>query len=62
MTFKVRVSNDAYVELHGRIFDLDDPDQVEEYQDYVFDCICFETIINLEPGEQFAITCIERDD
>lgn len=62
MTFKVRVSNDAYVELHGRIFDLDDPDQVEEYQDYVFDCICFETIINLEQGEQFTITCIERDD
>ena len=62
MTYKVCVSHDAYLELHGRVFDLDDPDQVEEYQDYVFDCICFETIINLEQGEQFTITCIERDD
>lgn len=62
MTYKVCVSNDASLELHGRTFDLDDPDQVKEYQNYVFDCICFETIINLEQGEQFTITCIERDD
>lgn len=62
MTYRVRVSNTAYIEAHDRIFDLDDPEQVKEYQNYVFDCICFETIINLEQGEQFTITCIERDD
>lgn len=62
MTYKVCVSHGAYLEHHGRVFDLDDPDQIGEYQNYVFDCICFETVINLEQGEQFTITCIERDD
>lgn len=62
MTYRVRVSNAASLNVHGRIFDLDDPDQVKEYQNYVFDCICFDTVINLEQGEQFTITCIERDD
>lgn len=62
MTYRVRVSNPASINDQGRIFDLDDPDQIEEYQNYVFDCICFDTVIYLEQGEQFTITCIERDD
>ena len=62
MTFRVCVSNDAFLEIRGRIFDLDDPEQVEEYQDYIMECSCFETICHLEQGEQLTITCIERDD
>lgn len=62
MTYRVCVCNDAYCDPCGRIFDLDDPEQVEEYHDYVLDCACFETIIHLEEGEQLTITCIERDD
>lgn len=61
MTYRVRVFNPASNNDQGRIFDLDDLDQVKEYMNYTFDCICFDTIICLEPGEQFTITCIERD-
>lgn len=62
MTFGVCVSNDAYGGVRGKIFDLDDPIQAEDYNDYVLGCVCFETIVHLEQGEQLTVTCIERDD
>lgn len=61
MTYLLRVGSDAVCEP-PRVFDLDDPEQVESYCDFVQYLTDFDDVIFLEEGEQVTITCIERDD